>query len=103
MVQKLGHFFSTEDVGKLWAERRRVQTLKRFLIDAPRDEKGFPHLVIGNIPTEGGFSSSLEATTIVRITIVGLDGESELDVGWAFFEENGLILIELDKHLYCLS
>lgn len=103
VVWKLGHFLLTEDVGKLWAERRRVQTLKWFLIDATWDDKGFPHLVIGNVPTKGGFSSSPEATVVVGISVVGLDGESELDATWAFFEENGLIAIDSNRHLHCLS
>lgn len=103
VVQKLRHFLSTEDVGKLWVERRRVQTLKWFLIDTPWDDKGFPHLVIRNVLTEGGFSSSLEATVVVGINVVGLDRESKLDAEWAFFEENRSIAIDSDMHLHYIS
>ena len=49
MAQKLKHFLPTGDIGWLQAERRRVRTLKWILTDVSRDNKGLPHLMIGNV------------------------------------------------------
>lgn len=53
--------------------------------------------------TKEGFSSGPKMTTVVIVDGVGLDRGSGLGVGQAFFKGDGLIVMDLDKHLRCLS
>lgn len=40
---------------------------------------------------------------VTEVGDVGLDGESKPGIGWAFFEGGGLIAIDLDRRLCCIS
>ena len=52
--------------------------------------------------TKEGFSSELKITTVVIVYGVALDRGSGSGVGQAFFKGDGLIVMDLDKHLRCL-
>lgn len=53
--------------------------------------------------TKEGFSSGPEVTTATMISDVDLDEESRIGSGQAFFEGDGLIAMNSDKRLCCLS
>lgn len=65
----------------------------------------FPEMTKGFLMslTKEGFSSGPKMTTIVIVDGVGLDKGSGSGVGQAFFKGDGLIVMDLDKHLRCLS
>ena len=54
-------------------------------------------------PIDESFSFEPEATVAAVLGSVGLDGEFRLSAGRAFFEGKGLIAIDSDKRLHCLS
>ncbi|KAJ9678182.1 hypothetical protein PVL29_022924 [Vitis rotundifolia] len=54
-------------------------------------------------PTKEGFSSKLEAMATIGVDNVGEDGEFEPGVERAFFEGEGLIVIDSDSCLCYLS
>lgn len=55
------------------------------------------------LPTEKGLSSRPKATTAIRVSSVGLDGESGPSIGWAFFERERPIVIDSNRCLCYLS
>lgn len=54
-------------------------------------------------PIEEGSLSGPKVTAVGGDDDVDLDREFGLGVGQVFFEEEGSIVIDLDKHLCCIS